>query len=121
MRTIKEVFPSCRIFRESPGPSAEKLAEDGRDFDNVVVFCRKTADKITFRPLVEADFLQSRARVHYLMPKNEVSESAFLTSDDIKIVQKNDTGTLTKYHDKTALGHWAVMRDVIPKNIWENW
>ncbi|KAK9775388.1 putative Spermine/spermidine synthase [Seiridium cardinale] len=121
MRTIREVFPSCRIFRESPGPSAEKLAEDNRDFDNVVVFCRKTSDKITFRPLVERDLLQSRARAHYLMPKNEVPESAFLSGDKVKIVRKNDTETLAKYHDQTGLGHWAVMREVIPKNIWENW
>jgi hypothetical protein len=115
------VFPSCRVFRESPAPSEDKLQDDGRDFDNVVVFCRKTADKITFRPLVEGDLLQSRARAHYLMPKNEVPESAFTKFDDIKIVRQNDTETLAKYHDRTALGHWAVMRDVIPKKIWENW
>ncbi|KAH6647478.1 spermine/spermidine synthase [Truncatella angustata] len=121
MHTIREVFPSCRIFRESPAPSAEKLEENGRDFDNVVVFCRKTADKITFRPVVQADLLQSRARAHYLMPRNEVPESAFMTGDDIKLVRKNDTAALANYHDKTGLGHWAVMREVIPKNIWENW
>lgn len=97
------------------------MEDDGRDFDNVVVFCRKTSDKITFRPLVEGDLLKSRARAHYLMPKNEVPESAFKTGDDVKIVRKNDTETLAKYHDQTALGHWSVMREVIPKKIWENW
>lgn len=121
VRTIREVFPSCRIFRESPGPSPDKLEADGRDFDNVVVFCRKTSDKITFRPLVEGDLLKSKARARFLMPRNEVPESAFRTSDDVKIVRNNDTETLAKHHDQTALGHWAVMRMVIPKMIWENW
>lgn len=121
IRTIREVFPSCRIFRESPMPSEDKVEAEGRDFDNVVVFCRKTPDRITFRRVVERDLLQSRARAHYLMPKNEVPESAFMTGDDVKLVRQNDTATLAKYHDQTALGHWAVMREVIPKNIWENW
>ncbi|KAI4592822.1 hypothetical protein KJ359_010455 [Pestalotiopsis sp. 9143b] len=121
VRTIREVFPSCRIFRESPMPSEEKLEADGRDFDNVVVFCRKSADKITFRPVVERDLLRSRARAHYLMPKNEVPDSAFMVGDDVKLVRKNDTEILAKHHDQTALGHWAVMREVIPKNIWEAW
>lgn len=121
MLTIREVFPSCRIFRESPAPSEEKVEANGRDFDNVVVFCRKTTDKITFRPLVEGDLLKSKARAHYLMPKNEVPDSAFMTGKDVKIVRQNDTGILTKYHDQTALGHWSVMREVIPKNIWQNW
>ncbi|KAI1871276.1 uncharacterized protein JN550_004721 [Neoarthrinium moseri] len=121
MHTIREVFPSCRIFRESPTPSEQKVDEQGRDFDNVVVFCRKVDDKIVFRPIVEGDLLQSRARAHYLMPKNEVPESAFLTGDDVGIVRQNDTQTLAKYHDQTALGHWAVMREVLPKKVWENW
>jgi hypothetical protein len=121
MRTIKEVFPSCRIFRESPMPDEDKVEEQGRDFDNVVVFCRKSADPIKFRPVVPADLLESAARKYYLMPKNEVPNSAFLTGGEVKIVRKNDTEVLTKHHDQTALGHWAVMRDVLPKKIWENW
>ncbi|KAH8666427.1 spermine/spermidine synthase [Xylariales sp. PMI_506] len=119
MHTIRTVFPSCRIFRESEAPSAEKLAETGRDFDNVVVFCRKTADKITFRPVVEADLLQSRARAHFLMPRHEVPESAFLT--DVGIVQNNDTQALSKWHGASAAGHWTVMRGVLPPSIWESW
>ncbi|KAI0129551.1 spermine/spermidine synthase [Xylariales sp. AK1849] len=117
VRTVREVFPSCRIFRESPAPSED----EGRDFDNMVMFCRRTTEKITFRPIVEDDLLQSRARAHYLMPKNEVFDSAFLTGGNVGIVKKNDTQTLAKWHDQTALGHWAVMRNVLPKEIWENW
>ncbi|ORY61364.1 spermine/spermidine synthase [Pseudomassariella vexata] len=121
VRTVKEVFPSCRIFRENPAPSEEQLKKEGRDFDNMVIFCRKTTDGIAFRRTVEQDFLRSRSRQHFLAPKYEVDNKVFLTGDDVGIVRKNDTSKLGNWHDQTGLGHWAVMRTVLPKEVWENW
>ncbi|KAK8085071.1 spermine/spermidine synthase [Apiospora hydei] len=121
MRTIREVFPSCRVFRESPKPSEEEIATTGQDFDNVVVFCRKTAKKIAFRHAVDRDFLQSMARAQFMVPKHEVPESAFLSGDKVGLVRNNETDVLVKHHPQTALGHWTVMRTVLPKEIWESW
>ncbi|KAI2466850.1 S-adenosyl-L-methionine-dependent methyltransferase [Annulohypoxylon bovei var. microspora] len=122
MNTIKEVFPSCRIFREGEPPAAETVEETGRDFDNVIVFCTKTDEKVTFRKPTDADFLGSLARKAYLFPKHEVEESAFLANTvDAGILRVNETEKLAKWHDQSALGHWAVMRTVIPSNIWQQW
>ncbi|KAI0386381.1 S-adenosyl-L-methionine-dependent methyltransferase [Hypomontagnella monticulosa] len=122
MNTIRGVFPSCRIFREGEPPSEETVEETGRDFDNVIVFCTKTGDKVTFREPVERDFLDSLARKAYLMPKHEVDGSAFLSSADaVGVLRVNETEKLEKWHDQSALGHWAVMRMVIPSHIWQIW
>ncbi|XDG06319.1 hypothetical protein ABKA04_005934 [Annulohypoxylon sp. FPYF3050] len=122
MNTIKTVFPSCRIFREGEPPSAETVEETGRDFDNVIVFCTKTDEKVTFRKPTEADFLGSLSRRAYLFPKHEVDESSFAaTSADAGILRVNETEKLAEWHDQSALGHWAVMRTVLPKHVWEQW
>ncbi|ROT34896.1 spermine/spermidine synthase family protein [Sodiomyces alkalinus F11] len=121
VNTIKEVFPTCRIFRESPEPDAETLAKEGQDFTNMVIFCKKTAGDITFRDPIPADFLGSRSRQAYLMPRHEVRESSFKSSEDGGIMRKNETQKLAKWHQTSALGHWDVMRIVIPGKIWELW
>ncbi|KAI1380523.1 S-adenosyl-L-methionine-dependent methyltransferase [Hypoxylon crocopeplum] len=121
INTIREVFPTCRIFREGAPPSAETVEENGRDFDNVMVFCTKTGGKVTFRQPIEADFLSSLARKAFLLPKHEVDESAFEAAEHAGILRANETEKLAKWHDQSALGHWAVMRTVIPSHIWQNW
>ncbi|KAH9907312.1 S-adenosyl-L-methionine-dependent methyltransferase [Xylariomycetidae sp. FL2044] len=126
VNTIRQVFPSCRVFRESPAPSAEKLAAEGRDFDNVIVFCRKSSSDddapITFREPVEADYLRSLARRAYLVPKHEVDiESAFRPLEEVGTLRVNETAKLAEWHDRGALGHWAVMRTVLPEEIWNMW
>ncbi|KAI1498808.1 S-adenosyl-L-methionine-dependent methyltransferase [Biscogniauxia marginata] len=125
VNTVKEVFPSCRVFREGAPPSEEKLEEEGRDFDNVIIFCTKSSsggkEAITFRKPVEADYLQSLARKAYLLPQHEVPDSAFSTHDEVGILRANETEKLAKWHDQSALGHWAVMRTVLPKEIWQLW
>ncbi|KXJ97345.1 spermine/spermidine synthase family protein [Microdochium bolleyi] len=120
-KTVKTVFPSCRIFREMEAPSKETVEEEGRDFDNVIIFCTKRADPISFREPVEADYLQSYSRKNFLMPKHEVSDSAFMTGDDIGILRRNETSVLAKSHDTSAVGHWKIMRKVLPDTIWESW
>ncbi|CCF33882.1 hypothetical protein CH063_05981, partial [Colletotrichum higginsianum] len=118
--TIKQVFPSCRIFRESEHPTKEKIAEDGQDFTNMVIFCKKTSGKLKFRAPVEDDFLGSRTRRAFLMPYHEVLDKHFLEGD-FGILTNNNTEQLTKWHEKSALGHWEVMRIVLPDKIWEMW
>ncbi|RYP86130.1 hypothetical protein DL769_000808 [Monosporascus sp. CRB-8-3] len=121
VNTVRSVFPSCRIFRESPRPSEEEVEENGRDFDNVIMFCVKTDHEIAFRKVREADYLQSLARKAYLLPKHEVHDSALLRGNDIGILRKNETEKLAKWHTQSARGHWAVMRHVLPEHIWESW
>ncbi|KAK2049213.1 spermine/spermidine synthase [Colletotrichum somersetense] len=118
--TIKQVFPSCRIFRESEHPTKEKIAEDGQDFTNMVIFCKKTSGKLKFRAPVEDDFLASRTRRAFLTPYHEVFDKHFLQGD-FGILTNNNTEQLTKWHEKSALGHWEVMRVVLPDKIWEMW
>jgi hypothetical protein len=119
VNTINEVFPTCRIFRESP-PDATVLDAAGMDFTNMVIFCKKTDTPLTFRHPVVEDFLQSRARQMFLEPKHEVKESE-LYGEDVGILRRNNTDVLTKWHESSALGHWAVMRTVLPPRIWELW
>ncbi|KAI1078158.1 S-adenosyl-L-methionine-dependent methyltransferase [Whalleya microplaca] len=122
VNTIKGVFPTCRIFRESEAPSEETLEENDRDFDNVIIFCTKQdGGEVTFRDPVEADYLQSLARRAYLLPKHEVAASAFSSVEDVGILRVNETEKLAQWHDRSALGHWAVMRTVLPAEVWENW
>ncbi|RSL88291.1 hypothetical protein CEP51_001798 [Fusarium floridanum] len=119
-RTIKQVFPSCRIFRESPREEAN-VEQWGSDFTNMVIFCRKTPGDITFRRPVPSDFLRSRARQAFLAPQHEVREQEFLDNDDTDVLAKNRTGKVTKWHQKSAAGHWKIMRSVLPGKIWEQW
>ncbi|TRX95668.1 hypothetical protein FHL15_003626 [Xylaria flabelliformis] len=121
VNTIKDIFPSCRIFRENESPSEDKVEEAGRDFDNVMIFCLKTDDKITFRKPVEADYLKSISRRQFLVPQHEVPLSAFSSREEVGILRSNETEKLAKWHDKSALRHWDVMRTVIPGEIWNQW
>ncbi|ROV91911.1 hypothetical protein VPNG_09770 [Cytospora leucostoma] len=121
LKTIKEVFPSCRIFREQPRDEAQ--VENGKgDFTNMVIFCVKDADRpVTFRKATPADMLQSRTREHFLVPKHEVFERDFTAVGEVDVLRRNDTSALEKWHEKSALGHWEVMRIVLPDAVWENW
>jgi hypothetical protein len=76
--TILSIFPTCRIYRESPAPSPSTIASEGRDFTNMVIFCTKTPmPTISFKSPTKEDFLNSRARKAFLVPQHEVLESAF--------------------------------------------
>ncbi|KAI1369827.1 S-adenosyl-L-methionine-dependent methyltransferase [Xylaria arbuscula] len=121
VNTIKETFPSCRVFRENEPPSKTQVEEAGRDFDNVMIFCVKTDDKITFRDPIESDYLKSISRRQLLVPKYEVPLSAISTREEVGILRANETGKLAEWHDQSALRHWEVMRTVIPNEIWNQW
>lgn len=56
------------------------------------------------------------------MPEHEVLRDEFaLQEGDGEVLSRNDTQRLEVWHHKSALGHWAVMRTVLPADIWENW
>ena len=123
VRTIKSTFPSCRVFRENAPPDATTLATEGRDFTNMVIFCTKLDSKpLTFRKPIEADYLGSNARRMFLVPEHEVAEGFFGEQEgDGDVLSRNDTMRLTKWQRKSAVGHWSVMRTVLPSEVWEKW
>jgi hypothetical protein len=122
IRTIKTVFPSCRIYRENATPTAETLAEELRDFTNMVIFCTNAPTEITFRKPVRGDYLGSKARGHFLVPKHEIKGSLFEEQEgDGEVLHKGDTSRLEKWQRISAVGHWNVMRTVLPDFIWESW
>ncbi|PLB45855.1 S-adenosyl-L-methionine-dependent methyltransferase [Aspergillus steynii IBT 23096] len=117
VRTIEAVFPSCRIFREEVGNS------ETADFTNMVIFCKKSPAPLTFRDPVPGDYLRSKFRETYLMPKHEVDPSAFMSVREggRAVLRAKETGRLHKWQDQGALQHWAIMRKVLPDAVWENW
>ncbi|KAK4453923.1 polyamine aminopropyltransferase [Podospora aff. communis PSN243] len=121
VKTIRQVFPSCRIFREHPRDE-EMVKKHGSDFANMVIFCTKIAGReLSFRQPSPRDLLNSPSREVFLMPKHEVMDEDFTVGRDDGILTKNDTAKLVKWHGKSALGHWKVMRTVLPPSVWENW
>ncbi|KAJ3472308.1 hypothetical protein NLG97_g11101 [Lecanicillium saksenae] len=125
VRTINTVFPSCRIFREFPADPASIAANGGSDFTNMVIFCKKTPGKLTFRAATEKDKLDSFARREFLEPTHEVIASDFLAADEGEAAQRllraNDTDIVTQSHKTSARGHWTIMRTVLPGIVWEKW
>ena len=58
----------------------------------------------------------------FLLPKHEVDEQyAQLEEGDGGVLSRNDTERFREWQQLSALGHWAVMRTVLPGEIWEAW
>ncbi|KAK3504104.1 S-adenosyl-L-methionine-dependent methyltransferase [Neurospora crassa] len=132
--TIRSVFgsSSCRIFREHPRDEAQAAAHNGRDFTNMVFFCTKASTPtqgITFRNPTPRDMLNSPSREAFLLPKFEVTDDDLLRAVNgsveeakkLGILRKNETATLEKWQTGSALGHWEIMRGVLPEVVWVNW
>ncbi|KAJ6151594.1 hypothetical protein N7470_007191 [Penicillium chermesinum] len=120
VRTIQAVFPSCRIFREQ----AASKDDENSNFTNMVLFCKKnTNTPLTFREPVNADFLGSKSREAYLVPKHEMDFSLFSTipNGGRRVLVAKEVGRLHKFQDRAALEHWEIMRTVLPVAVWENW
>jgi hypothetical protein len=88
----------------------------------MVIFCTNAAKNVTFRRPMQKDLLGSKARGMFLYPEHEVDYSVFeLQEGDGGILRRNDTERFKAWQDHTALGHWAVMRTVLPEAVWQNW
>lgn len=114
IETVKSVFPICQFFREVPQPLP--LREE--DYTNIVMFCRMSTEPFTFRDPVEKDFLGSPARRQHLFPRNEVNNTA---NGKGEILRTAHTAGLKASQMKSAIGHWQVMRTVLPAKVWETW
>ena len=70
LRTISKTFSDqCKIYRDAPPET--KPQHDSSDFLNMVVFCRNSPGPISFRAPTAADFLGSKSRQYYMLPKPE--------------------------------------------------
>ncbi|EQK98301.1 spermine/spermidine synthase [Ophiocordyceps sinensis CO18] len=119
-RTIKHVFPTCRVFREVPRDEVA-FSRGGVDFTNMVIFCTKTSAPLTFRMPTRADHFQSAIRQEFMRLQHEIPQAELLSAGDAGILRNNDTSALVAWHDQSALGHWAIMRTVLPAWVWERW
>lgn len=117
IRTTLSAFGRCRLFREVPRP----IPVGTEDYTNLVMFCRKTSEDFTFRTPVGADFLGSPARRQHLSPKNEVIDVESLVKGKGQVLRNGQTERLTASQTRSAMGHWHVMRKVVPDIVWENW
>ncbi|KAF2858915.1 S-adenosyl-L-methionine-dependent methyltransferase [Piedraia hortae CBS 480.64] len=108
LRTVYKVWEEqCRLFRDGDG-------EEG-DFMNLVVFCRnKPGAEVRFREPTERDYLGSRMRRKYLVPREEW-EREFPAADGV------GEGDVKAQQEENALRHWWMMRDMIPAALWEVW
>lgn len=118
-RTISSVFPSCRVFREVEASTA---GSSTGDFTNMVFFCTMSSNAIEFREPVERDFLGSAIRQEHLLPKHEIPAEKF-QGDGYVLSTSNSSSAkeLEKWQVRSAIGHWKLMRNVIPPAVWENW
>ncbi|KAK4544771.1 hypothetical protein LTR36_004020 [Oleoguttula mirabilis] len=145
LNTISQTFAGqCKLFRDAPPPpppersaqaatnttgskaAAEEAAED---FLNLVVFCRNTPGPISFRKPTSKDFLGSKSRAHYLLPRADY-EMAFPSVGDNTtteaeqrdaILRKGEEGQWRKQQEESAIRHWHIMRKVLPAAVWELW
>ncbi|KAK5112746.1 hypothetical protein LTR62_003844 [Meristemomyces frigidus] len=149
LHTIQKAFDNqCRIFRDAaPAPEdnstdtstplpKKKGKDKGDDFLNLVLFCRNfpSDEPLTFRSPVNRDFLGSRSRAHYLLPKPEWEISLppppSLDGEGkgdgkgggkADLLKKGDDGKWRKAQEESAIRHWYIMRGVLPEVVWEMW
>ncbi|TKA25356.1 hypothetical protein B0A50_06260 [Salinomyces thailandicus] len=144
LNTIHHTFDGqCKMYRDSaptaaasPSSSTTPEGEDKEteDFLNLLVFCRNKpgSGPITFRQPTSKDFLGSKSRAHYLLPKPEW-EIAFpgLTKEaeaegqggarEEKVLRSGEEGKWRREQEESAIRHWRIMRTVLPAVVWEAW
>lgn len=91
----------------------------------MVVFCKKSrTPPLTFRLPNENDYLGSQARKSYMYPRREIDSNIFDIADestDQRILEVGKTSILEANHVPNAIGHWKIMRNVLPAKVWENY
>lgn len=122
LNTINTVFENqCKIFRDSPLEAKNHLnSAEEEDFLNMVIFCRNTPGAISFRKPIKADFLRSRSREHYMLPKAEL-EIHFPHQDWQKVLRAGGEKKWSSQQAESAKRHWRIMRKVLPDVVWELW
>ena len=116
IRTVRSVFPSCRLFREDEPPNDPKAT---MDYTNMVMFCRKKDGLFAFREPTEKDFLGRDAARGLLKPQHEIDLEPYLRGEGI--LRKDNKRVLEKWAKKSAEGHWGLMRKSLPDAVWEYW
>ncbi|KAI0832594.1 hypothetical protein BC628DRAFT_1310250 [Trametes gibbosa] len=121
--TLHAAFPQCRAFYDAMEQSKNVTSE----FLNWVIFCTPSAEQLEFRKPVEADFLGSYLRRHVLneLPTREADLALVLDSipeeKRARYLLKDGTNPLGEWQAKEALGHWKIMREVLPHAYWETY
>ena len=89
----------------------------------MVIFCTlSTKAPIEFKQPVETDYMNSGARRMFLVPRHEIDPAVFATGEGAgELLFKNATDRFLPWQQESALGHWGVMRTVLPPEIWEAW
>ncbi|KAI5791835.1 S-adenosyl-L-methionine-dependent methyltransferase [Geopyxis carbonaria] len=128
IETVRLVFHNCRTFRE------EMLTEEDlkKDYDvtNMVIFCTNSRRPYTFRRAVSQDYLGSYARRQFLYPKFEINLDEYWAKTgrdggkqqlEFEILQDSNIFKLDTWQQISAVGHWSVIRTVVPDKVWENY
>jgi hypothetical protein len=120
IETVRTVFDGCRVFREDmPGEDIDKATVD---YTNMVIFCTRSPDPYTFRAPADADILGSITRRHFLFPKFEIDlDQYFGVSGEFTLLGESNIDALIGWQETSALGHWRVIRTVLPPVVWENY
>ena len=88
------------------------------------MFCLKIEGAFTFRDPGPDDFIGSQARRYHLLPKHEIHADYFADGGNVErlgILKRGQTQKLEAFQRESAVGHWRIMRTVLPDVIWENW
>ncbi|PWW74111.1 S-adenosyl-L-methionine-dependent methyltransferase [Tuber magnatum] len=120
VETVRTVFNGCRVFREDM--PEEDIGKATVDYSNMVIFCTRSSDPYTFRAPADADILGSITRKHYLFPQFEMNlDQYFGVSGGFTLLSESNIDTLIGWQETSALGHWVIIRTVMPPVVWENY
>ena len=87
----------------------------------MVLFCRLSTHAIEFRDPLEADYLGSQTRRESLVPEHEIAAGYFDERHGSEVIRVADVKRLERTQLEGAVGHWKVMRTVMPAKVWETW
>ncbi|SMY23006.1 unnamed protein product [Zymoseptoria tritici ST99CH_1A5] len=124
LHTISKTFShQCKLYRDSPLESKSHLnANDTEeDFLNMVVFCRNSPGEIKFRKPVKGDFVGSRTREAYMLPKKELEIEFPMWEEGKGVLEEGEVGMWEGQQQESAMRHWGIMRKVLPGVVWELW
>jgi len=88
------------------------------------MFCTKSTTPYNFRAPVGSDFLGSYARQRFLFPRYEINLEKYwadIADDSYVILDESNIGKLNGWQKLSAVGHWDVIRTVVPDRVWENY